>query len=199
MAKSAATQTAMLEKLVENTSPKEDAPPSYDEYISDLTTKTAEELGLEPDDPAVKLTVRVASEQAKALSSWNRDDLEAQKKELQAQIEELKGGFVNDRAERVKSSDAYIANKEQIDEMVSAGIDEGKAIQFVLSKAATTSDTSAPPPSTPDGRVTGAKVQNTYWSNQEERQRFVQQYGEEATAEAEATGTARMKRSQEVV
>lgn len=184
-----------LEAIKTNTTPKEEEKPSYDQYISDLTAQTAEELGLEPDDPTVKLTVRVASEQAKALNSWNQADNEAMKAEHARQIEELKNMITTDQSSRVKSSPEYLANKAEIDEMVSAGFDESKATAFVLNKAANTSDVSTPPPSLSGGAVPGAKVEDDYWNSAEEREQMVQMKGEEAVIKMETAGRARLKAS----
>jgi len=182
-----------LEAIKTNTTPKEEEKPSYDQYISDLTAKTAEELGLDADDPTVKLTVRVASEQAKALNSWNQADNEAMKAEHAKQINELRSMITTDQDSRVKSSSEYVANKAEIDEMVGAGIDENKAIAFVLKKAANTSDVSDPPPSMPSGRVAGGQVEDDYWKNEEEREQFVKVKGEPAVIAMETAGRARLK------
>jgi len=184
-----------IKKIVENTSPKEAPAQSYDEYISDLTAKAAEELGLEPDDPAVKLTVKVASEQAKALSTWNKDDIKQVEERYEARLAELKTLIDSDKSERVKTSAEYLANKAQIEELVGAGMAEDNAIKFVLSKAATTSDISTPPPGTPMGRIAGAKAPSEYWASGEERELFVRKYGEEATLKAEQAGLQRIARN----
>lgn len=182
-----------LEAIKENTTPKEEAKPSYDQYIADLTAQTAEELGLDTDDPAVKLTVRVASEQAKALNSWTQADYEALKAEHARQIEELRGLIVTDQASRVKSSPEYIANKEEIERMVAVGIEEDKAIKYVLDKVANTSDVSTPLPAMSGGAVPATRVDDDYWNSPEEREQMVQLKGEDAVIKMETIGRARLK------
>jgi len=197
--KASSEMAETLKAIAANTAPKAEKTPSYDEYIQTLAEKTASEMGLEVDDPAVKLAVRLNSESVKAWSSWAKEDIETLKSEYEKKIEELKGFVVSDKSERVKSSSEYLANKADIDEMVQAGFEESKAIQFVLSKSATRSDMSTPPPSTPNGRVTGAKVENTYWSSPEEREVFVQRFGEEETIKTEKVGMARLNRTMQEV
>jgi len=114
-------------------------------------------------------------------------------------LAEIKNLIEADKASRVKESADYKAHAEEIKEMVDAGIEEGKAINFVLAKAASTSDKSALPASMPDGRVTTTKTESSYWASAEERAQFVATYGEEETKKLETAGEARLKRTSEEV
>ena len=192
------TLAAGIEKIVANTTPKQEVAPSYEEHMSKLAIGYAEEMGLEPDDPGVKLAVKLNSETAKSASSWIRDEVQALKDEHKRELDEMRGFINNDKSDRIKSTPEYIAHKAEIDELVQeTGADEGKIIQFVLKKAANTSDTSAPPPSMPNSRITAEVAVSEYWNSQEERQQSVQYRGEEATAKMEAAGLARIKRTAE--
>jgi len=176
-----------LETIANNTAPVEKEEQSYEDYLK----LQAEEMGLEADDPAVKLN----SLSAKAYDSWLKQTEKALEEKYDKKLDAIRAEFQEDKASRVKSSAAYTANKAEIDEMVEAGFDEGKAIQFVLNKAAQTSDTSEAPASMPSGRVTATPTESEYWSSPEERAQFVVMHGEEATKEVEAVGLARLKRT----
>ena len=187
--------TETLKVIAENTAKKEEPAQTYADYISGVAVSAAEELGLEPDDPAVKLMIKLQTEQANAMTSWTQEDIDKMKEQHRQEIEALKADLSTDKAERVKSTPEYKANKAQIDELVEAGFDESKAIKFVLDKAASTSDVSAPPPGMPANRVSGAKDESSYWSSPEERQRFVDRYGEEETRKLEISGEARIAKA----
>ena len=187
-----ATLAQGIEKLIENTTPEVKPEPSFDDYMAGKAAQYAEENGVEPDDPSVKIAMRLVSDSVKAMESWNKDDRTALQKKHEAEIEELKGLITTDKSDRVKSSPEYVANKAEIDGMVEAGIDEGKAIAFVLKKSANTSDTSTPPPSTVNGRVTAEPVVNSYWASAEQREEMVRLKGEERVLAMEATGARRM-------
>ena len=181
-----------LEAIKANTTPAEKAEPSFDDYMAGKALELAEEMGLEPDDPAVKIAVKLNSEAAKATSSWMKDSEKALKEQYDSKFEALETRFTTDKSDRVKSTPEYVANKAEIDGLTGAGMDEGKAIQYVLTKSANTSDTSTPPPSTVNGRVTAEAVVNAYWKDAEQREESVRARGEERTAAMEATGLARM-------
>jgi len=192
-----ATLAEGIEKIVANTTPAEKVEPSFDEYMAGKASELAEEMGLEPDDPAVKMAVKLNSEAAKATSSWMKDSEKALKEQYDSKFEALETRFTADKSDRVKSTPEYVANKAEIDGLTGAGMDEGKAIQYVLTKSANTSDTSTPPPSTVNGRVTAEAVTNDYWTTPADREEMVRFKGGGAEGEArvlamEATGAKRM-------
>jgi hypothetical protein len=174
-----------LEAIKANTTPEKEQEKSFDDYMAEKAAIYAEENGVEVDDPSVKIAMRLVSDSVKALESWNKDDRTALEEKHQRELDEIRGLITTDKSERVKSTPEYVANKEQIDELVGAGMDEGKAIQYVLNKVANTSDTSMPPPSTPSGRVTEAPATSDYWANAEEREMFVRAKGEDAVIKME--------------
>jgi len=182
-----------IEKIVANTTPKEEEPPSYEEYMKTLASDMAKELGLEEDDPSVVLAARLASESAKASSTWIKDTEGTLKEQLEGKIAELNNMLNEDKSQRIKSTPEYRENKAQIDELVEAGMDEGNAIKFVLSKVENTSDVSSPPPSTPSGRVTAPPAVSDYWDSPEEREQMVARKGEDAVIAMEATYARRLR------
>ena len=192
-----ATETAKISEALEaikmNTTPKEKEEESFDDYMAQRAAQYAEENGVEVDDPSVKIAMRLVSDSVKALESWNKDDRTALEEKHRQEMDELRCLITSDKSERVKSSPEYVANKAQISELVEAGMDEGKAIQYVLTKVANTSDTSTPPPSTPSGRVTAEAVVSDYWSSSEEREKMVQVKGEDRVKAMEAAYLARTR------
>jgi len=193
--KSSEVMTETLKVIAENTKPEEEATQSYDEYLTSKAKEYAKEMDLDEDDPAVKYAVKLNAESAKSYSAWMKQDADKMQSEFRKEIDELKASISNDKSAQVKQSADYLAHKAEIEEMVGAGIDEGKAINFVLSKAKDASDISDPPLATVNGRTTSAKATDEYWSSAEERERFVAENGEEETLKLEKAGKARISRT----
>ena len=193
--KSSEVMTETLKVIAENTKKEEEAELSYDEYLSSKAKEYAKEMDLDEDDPAVKYAVKLNAESAKSYSAWMKQDADKMQSDFRKEIDELKASIINEKATQVKQSADYLAHKAEIEEMVEAGIEEGKAINFVLSKAKSASDVSDPPLATVSGRVTGAKVVDAYWTSPEERAEFAAMNGEEETLKLEKAGKARLERT----
>jgi hypothetical protein len=182
-----------IDKLIENTTPKEEQEPSFDDFMAEKAKAYAEAAGVDVDDPSVTVAMKLVSDSVKAVNSWTQADKEAIEAKYEARIEELRGLITSDQSSRVKASPEYLANKAQIEEMVAEGFDEQKAIAYVLKKAANTSDVSTPVPSMSGGAVPPQRVEDDYWSSPEEREEMVRLKGEERVIAMETAGRARIQ------
>ncbi len=177
-------QGQALEKIVENTTQKEDPAPTYQDYLK----QQAEELGIDEDDPSLKLVGNFAQAQ----EAWRQQDIERLTKERDAEIARVREEYANDKSASIKSSPAYVQNEAQIKELTDSGMPEANAIKFVLDKVSRESDVSPIPPTTPTGGVREAPVKSSYWSSAEEREESVRTRGPEVTARMEQEGERRM-------
>ncbi len=177
-------QSQALEKIVENTTQKEDPAPTYQEYLR----QQAEELGIDEDDPSLKLVGNFAQAQ----ESWRQQDIERLTKERDAEIARVREEYASDKSAAVKSTPGYVQNEAEIKALTDNGMPEANAIQFVLDRVSKESDVSPIPTATPTGGVREAPVKSSYWSSAEEREESVRTRGPEVTARMEKEGERRM-------
>jgi hypothetical protein len=177
-------QGQALEKIVENTTQKEDAQPTYNDYLKEK----ALELGLDEDDPSLKLLADFAA----ASESWRQQDIEKLTKDRDADIAKFKEEYANDKRGAVRSTPEYVQNEAKIKALTDNGMPEENAIKFVLEQVRTQSDVSEIPASTPVGGVRETPVKSSYWSSAEEREESVRTRGPEVTARMEKEGERRM-------
>jgi len=184
MAEALVTQGKALEKIVENTTQKEDPTPTYEDYLK----SQAEELGLDEDDPSLKLVGNFA----RAQEQWRQQDIERLTKERDAEIAKFREEYASDKSGAVRSTPEYMQNETQIKALTDNGMPEENAIKFVLDQVRKQSDVSEIPAATPVGGVREAPVKSAYWSSAEEREESVRTRGAEVTARMEKAGELRL-------
>jgi len=184
-----------LESVKKAVEPKEETPPSLEEYADSWAKNKAEEEGLEVDSPTIKLAKEAMIEAMRASNTWYKQDTQALKEEYDAKFDDMKTMLGQTETNRVKTSPEYIAHKAEIDELTEAFGDEQKAIAHVLKKYANTSDVGTPPPGTPDGQTHTAPAKSSYWADDAERQAFVRNHGEEKAVKMEQNYADRLLRT----
>jgi DNA mismatch repair ATPase MutS len=176
---------AMAEAVSKSKEKTEAPAPDFQAYLESLSDKWT-------TDPKEGL-----KELSGAVNSWISDEGTKAKKYADEKLTSLEKEILSLRENIIKSSADYTSNKDDIESLVKKGMKLSDAMEIVKDfKARYVPESRIEPPSRINGvnASAGTKVKgNEYFSSPQERQEYVDRYGEELVKDMEADHKRRVK------